>query len=184
MRTKQEILKELETLPLLPDGNRKVSIGFLNKLKEEVVFVFGDNNDRKGLGGQAAVARKVKNAYGFVTKKKPTHTPKDYYKPNEYSIKFESELKKLKKEVEEKEDKWFLIPTLGNGLANKFNIWEKIIKYKIKEELINYPNVIFFFHYLDKFSKKLIKSLTPIPVAKVGFNPLGLLLKAGPAISI
>ena len=142
---KKEIIEVLKELPKLPDGNCRISVGFLKKYKKEVIFVFGDNLDRRGLGGQAAIARKVTNSYGFVTKKYPTHSPSDYYKPSEYSNKFISEIKKLKKEIEKNNDIIYLVPTLGNGLANKFNIWENVIRNNIKIELEGYNNVVFLY---------------------------------------
>ena len=86
---KEKLEKDLNQMPKLMDGNTRIHVGFLNKHRKDIIFVFGDNNDRSGLGGQAAVARKVSNSYGFVTKIKPTHSPKDYYKPEPYKPVFE-----------------------------------------------------------------------------------------------
>lgn len=145
MISRELLEKELALMPKLPDGNTRVSAGFLNKHARDVVFVFGDNVVGKGFGGQAAVARKVSNSFGFVTKKNPTHSPRDYFKPDEYQSVFDREIRRLKAEIEENPDKWYLVPTLGNGLANKYNIWEKIIRDRIKPELGVYPNVLFLY---------------------------------------
>jgi hypothetical protein len=145
MIDKQIILDEINKLPRLPDKQVKITTDFLKRFKNDVVFVFGDNNQRTGLGGQAAIARKVSNSYGFVTKKAPTHNPNDYYKPKEYFGKFASEIGKLKKQIEDNSSVYYLIPTLGNGLANKFNIWEHVIRDNIKVQLEDYENVIFLY---------------------------------------
>lgn len=107
------------------------------------IFVFGDNLDRKGCGG-AAKLRYEPNVYGFVTKKKPTHSDGDYYHPEEYQTKFKTELKKLIKEIENYPNKIFLISRLGGGLANKYNIFEKVIKPGL-EVLKQYSNVKFLY---------------------------------------
>jgi len=56
-----------------------------------------------------------------------------------------TEVKQLKTQIEKNTEKWYLIPTLGNGLANKYNIWEKVIRDNIKLEFENYPNVYFLY---------------------------------------
>ena len=104
------------------------------------VFVFGDNLLRKGYGG-AAILRNEPNVYGFVTKKAPTNNPSDSYTPEEYSSKYEVEIKRLKKEIEKNPDKTYLISRLGAGLANKHHIWEKIIEPNIKRDLADHSNI-------------------------------------------
>lgn len=106
------------------------------------IFVFGDNLLRVGKGG-AAILRDEPNTYGFVTKKAPTHNSSDSYKPEEYSSKYEVEIKRLKKEIEKSPTKTFLISKLGAGLANKYGIWEKIIRPNIRKDLSQYQNVKF-----------------------------------------
>lgn len=128
-----------------PCGNIFMTISFLNKYRKDVVFVFGDNLEREGLGGQARVARKVQNAYGFITKKKASDNPEDYYKIREYKSVYKEELVLLKKEIEENNNKWFLIPTLGAGIANKYGIWQKIIRSDIRKQLKVYPNIYFLY---------------------------------------
>lgn len=107
------------------------------------VFIFGDNLLRKGRGG-AAKLRDEPNTYGFVTKKYPNNNKGSFYKPEEYQTKFESELRKLIKEIERNSDKTYLISKLGGGLANKYNIHEKIIKPGLTI-LKKYDNVKFLY---------------------------------------
>lgn len=91
------------------------------------IFVFGDNLKRKGYGG-AAKLRDEPNTYGFITKKAPNNNDGSFYKPDEYKQKFDVELKRLIKEIEYKQKSIFLITKLGAGLANKYGIYQKIIK--------------------------------------------------------
>lgn len=106
------------------------------------IFVFGDNTKRVGNGG-AAILRDEPNVYGFVTKILPTHAEGSYYKPGKYAAVYETEMKRLKKEIEKNPDNHYLITRLGAGLANKFHIWEKVIQPNIKKDLAGYKNVEF-----------------------------------------
>lgn len=92
----------------------------------EVVFVFGDNLERKGKGGAAAL-RDFPNTYGFITKKKPSYSDDAYYRPDEYKQVFTTELKKLLIEVTKNKDKTYIISKIGSGLANRYRIWEEVI---------------------------------------------------------
>lgn len=108
------------------------------------IFVFGDNLKRVGKGG-AAKLRHMKNTYGFIAKKAPTHNKEDYYSPKEYESVYNSEMLKLKKEIENNPDRLYLISKLGAGLANKFGIWELVIRDKLVNDLSVYKNVKFLF---------------------------------------
>lgn len=107
------------------------------------IFVYGDNLLRKGKGG-AAKLRDEPNTYGFITKKAPNNNNGSFYKPDEYKQKFEVELRRLIKKIENNPDKIFLISKLGGGLANKYNIREKVIEPGMKE-LEKFNNVKFLF---------------------------------------
>ena len=48
------------------------------------IYVFGDNLQRKGLGGQARELRGEPNAYGVPTKKSPSMTPTAFFTDTEY----------------------------------------------------------------------------------------------------
>lgn len=105
------------------------------------IFVFGDNLQRKGKGG-AATLRDEPNTYGFITKKAPNNNSGSFYKPQEYKEKFETELKRLIKQIESNPDKIYLISKLGGGLANKYNIRDKVIVPGLTV-LESYDNVVF-----------------------------------------
>lgn len=105
-------------------------------------FVFGDNLIREGMGGAAAL-RYHPHAIGFITKKYPDNRVESFYKPEEYSAVFFEELEKLKKIIEKRPNKTFYISQLGGGLANKFLIWQKLIRHNLVKALEKFDNVVF-----------------------------------------
>ncbi len=108
-----------------------------------LIFVYGDNLLRKGKGG-AAKLRDEPNTFGFITKKYPNNNPSSFYKPDEYYPVFINELNKLILEIKTKQNNTFLISKLGAGLANKYNIFEKIIQPNIYQLKV-YQNITFLF---------------------------------------
>lgn len=114
---------------------------FLNDSKR-AIFVFGDNTLRQGYGGAAAL-RDHPQSYGFITKKYPDNHDNSFYRPNEYSAIFFDELVKLREFIQDEPFKTFYISQLGAGLANKYYIWENIIKQGLEKNLKDYPNVVF-----------------------------------------
>jgi hypothetical protein len=122
------------------------------------IFVFGDNNLRKGKGG-AAFLRDEKNVYGFITKKYPSNDDDSFYRPDEYENIYWEEIQKLRNHilifngrfmVDKNENiidtkeiyKIFLISKLGAGRANRYHIFEEVIEPNIKKDL-DYENVKF-----------------------------------------
>ena len=105
-------------------------------------FVFGDNLIREGMGGAAAL-RYHPHAIGFITKKYPDNRVESFYKPEEYSAVFFEELEKLKKVIEKRPNKTFYISQLGGGLANRFMIWQKLIRHNLVKALEKFDNVVF-----------------------------------------
>ena len=105
-------------------------------------FVFGDNLQKRGRGG-AAILRDHPHAFGFITKKFPDNNDGSFYKPNEYEPIFIEELEKLIKVVKRNNSKTYYISKLGAGLANKYLIWENIIKQKLISSLQKFDNVVF-----------------------------------------
>lgn len=105
-------------------------------------FIFGDNLTRQGTGG-AAKLRFHPHAIGFITKKYPDNNDSSFYKPEEYSSVFFEELEKLKIIIQKRPNKTFYISQLGGGLANKFYIWQKLIRHNLVRKLENFDNVVF-----------------------------------------
>jgi hypothetical protein len=105
-------------------------------------FVFGDNLARYGLKG-AATLRHHPRAIGFVTKKAPNYYDSSYYRPDEYREVFISELFNLMKIIQQNPNAVFLISKLGAGLANRYGIWEEVIKNGLENNLTSCENVLF-----------------------------------------
>lgn len=120
----------------------KITKSYLRQNKNHI-FVFGDNLLRKGKGG-AAELRDEPNTFGFITKKAPNNNIGSFYKPEEYQQKFEVELNRLIKTIKKYPNNTFLISKLGGGLANKYNIFEKVIRPGL-ECLKEYDNVKFLY---------------------------------------
>lgn len=55
------------------------------KMNPEQLFVFGDNCEREGLGGQAGAARGEPNAIGICTKKSPSYEEHDFFSDEDYT---------------------------------------------------------------------------------------------------
>lgn len=108
-------------------------------------FVFGDNAQRTGTGG-AAKLRHHPRAIGFVTKKAPDHQSKSSFKPDEYTKPFFDQLDQLENIIKNNPSKKYYISRLGAGLANKYNIWELVIKPNLKQHLAEYDNVVFLWN--------------------------------------
>lgn len=125
--------------------NIKITVDFLNA-NPDCIFVYGDNDIHAGYGGAAAL-RDLPNTLGFITKKLPTNDDSSFYTLDEYKEVYEEEIKSLQIliKVGKKVDKIFLISPLGSGLANKYNIWEKIIEPNLKKDLKQFKNIIWLY---------------------------------------
>ena len=108
-----------------------------------VIFVYGDNLLHKGTGG-AAVLRYHPQSYGFVTKRYPNNYDSSFFKPDEYQDVFNIEVNKLINHIVTNPNKMFFISRLGAGLANRYNIFDKIIQEQLKICLTPYLNRVVF----------------------------------------
>jgi hypothetical protein len=108
----------------------------------DAYFIFGDNLERKGYGGAAAL-RDHPHSFGFITKKFPDNRDTSFYHVEEYKEVFFEELYRLAKIVEKRPEKTFYISQLGGGLANRYQIWENLIKYNLVRTLSKFDNVVF-----------------------------------------
>jgi hypothetical protein len=118
-----------------------VTAEFLNK-DPNAFFVFGDNLQNKGTGG-AAKLRGHPRAIGFLTKKAPDHQSKSCYTVDEYSKIFFKLLAQLKEHIVKNPSRKFYISKLGAGLANRYMIWELVIRHNLIAELEGCDNVVF-----------------------------------------
>jgi len=85
-----------------------------------VVYVFGDNDDREGLGGQAGEARGEPNAIGVRTKKHPGMRPGDFFRDVEYvanTAKIKADLQPIITALDQGKIVVFPEDGLGTGLS-------------------------------------------------------------------
>ena len=108
-----------------------------------VVFVFGDNCERRGLGGAAAL-RHEPNSYGFITKVSPNNNDISFFRPKNYVGMFKEEVKLLALEMLSNPDKTYYISRLGGGLANRYGIFEKVIQKYLPELLKRFDSQIVY----------------------------------------
>jgi len=108
----------------------------------EARFVFGDNLQRAGLAGGARL-RHHPQSVGFCTKKNPGMKPQDFFKPEEYRPLFFDYLDQLENIISANQQLVFYISRVGAGLANRYRIWELLIKPNMERELSRYNNVVF-----------------------------------------
>jgi hypothetical protein len=78
-----------------------------------------------------------------VTKKFPDNRDTSFYDVEEYESLFFDELENLKTRIETEKDKTFYISQLGGGLANRYKIWENLIKPNLEGSLNQFDNVVF-----------------------------------------
>ena len=126
------------------DIPKHITAGYL-RANPNLIFVFGDNLIRRGKGG-AAKLRDEPNTYGFITKKYPNNMDGSFYRPEEYRIIFARELIKLTREIVDHPNNIYLITKLGAGLANRYHIYEHVIRPGLAC-FESFPNVILQANY-------------------------------------
>jgi hypothetical protein len=99
------------------------------------LFVFGDNFERKGFGGQAQQMRGEPNAVGIATKHKPTNEPDAFFSDDdEYRplVEFAEKFNYLRDKLNEGVDIYIPANGIGTGLSglkkHAPKIWEELIK--------------------------------------------------------
>lgn len=134
-------------LNFLSDEHKKLldSIEFTDKLtiyckdwtieecsaKPNSLFVFGDNDEKKGLGGQAVI-RPCKNSIGIPTKKRPTNHVYSFYNDGEYDAsckKIQQAIIAIINESSKYEEIVFPMGGFGTGLAKLEEKAPKTFKY-------------------------------------------------------
>lgn len=88
----------------------------------DILYIFGDNLQRQGYGGQAKEMRGEPNAFGIATKRSITHNyPDDYFFDNQEDVLtiLEHEFLRLLTHLGENNYKAIIIPTdgIGTGLS-------------------------------------------------------------------
>lgn len=92
------------------------------KIKEnpDVLYLFGDNLIRKGLGGQAKEMRGEPNTVGIVTKKYPSNEENSFFTDLDYKMfrdQLALDLGEVRMRINSGEYKALVIPQIGGGLA-------------------------------------------------------------------
>lgn len=83
----------------------------------DCLFIFGDNLEREGMGGQAVI-REQTNAIGLATKKKPSSSPDAYFIDEEFKENcqiIEEEIVKIWNYAKEHDYKAIAFPYMGLG---------------------------------------------------------------------
>lgn len=83
------------------------------KHNRDKLFLFGDNVEQKGLGGQAKEMRGEPNAIGVPTKKSPHMRTEAFFCDSEYDDNIRAIDKAFEKILEH--DRTIVIPTMGLG---------------------------------------------------------------------
>lgn len=109
----------------------------------DILYIFGDNLQRMGYGGQAAEMRDEPNAFGIATKRSISHDyPNDYFFDNQRDAKgiIDNEFRRLNLFLltDEGHYKAIVIPSdgIGTGLSRLPETAPKLLKYidkKLKE---------------------------------------------------
>lgn len=90
------------------------------KANPKTLYLFGDNEARKGLGGQAKEMRGEPNAVGIATKHAPTMNEKDFFSDATY----DKNITTIKADIDRAIAEWntgkytkVVVPPMGEGLA-------------------------------------------------------------------
>jgi len=121
--------------------NTEITDEFLRE-SPNAYFVFGDNATRQGLGGAAKLRHNPK-AIGFITKKAPNNDPRAFFTVEEFIKPFFSQLDALRELIKSNPQNVYYVSKLGAGLANRHNIWEKLIGPNLVQDLEEFDNVVF-----------------------------------------
>lgn len=90
------------------------------KANPDVLYVFGDNDQRRGYGGLAASVRGEPNAVGVRTKKEPTMAPGAFYSDSEkekHVSDMAADLLPVEEHLQQGKIVVFPISPLGSGFA-------------------------------------------------------------------
>lgn len=112
---------------------------------KRVLYIFGDNLERVGFGGQAREMRGEPNSFGIATKRKAAHGTDDcYFHDNQFDIELilQEEFNRLYKAVEENDYQAIVVPFdgIGTGLSRLPEFAPKLLR-KINYLLINLRNL-------------------------------------------
>ena len=140
----EEILKEIEEYATKKTEyiSKKITREDIKKDKF-CLYVYGDNDLRKGYGGAAAVARNEPNSIGIRTKKLPSMEKSAFYT----DVELEENKEKIKEDIEKvkikgKEFDAIKIFPLGEGLADLKKTAPLTYNFLQKEIKAHFPNLV------------------------------------------
>ena len=115
---------------------RTTAIVLRGKIKQNpnVLYLFGDNLIRKGLGGQAKEMRGEPNTIGIVTKRYPSNHPTSFIYDSDKDIEdikaiIDADINKVKSLLSTGKYKALVIPPIGVGLAKLPSNAPQLFKY-------------------------------------------------------
>lgn len=79
----------------------------------------------------------------LLLKKNPDNRDESFYNPDNYRMDFLAYAVELQIFIEKNIEKTFYISQLGGGLANRYKIWEKVLKPGLEKYFSCYDNVVF-----------------------------------------
>lgn len=101
-----------------------------------ITYVFGDNEQRTGMGGQAGEMRGEPNAFGIPTKKAPNNHHSSFWSDvnyNEKTVFLRLRFFELEKKLYNKEVVVFPLDGIGTGLSDLPNKAPRIYAYVMEE---------------------------------------------------
>jgi hypothetical protein len=137
----EEIKDELKAKSQKFQGFWKPTTCFKNK---KCLFIYGDNDVNKGLGGQAVI-RHCENALGIPTKKFPSYNTNSYYSDEEYKLnkhKINIAIRQIFEESKKYNVIYFPEDGLGTGLANLPKNAPRTLKY-LNSMIAEYFGIIY-----------------------------------------
>lgn len=102
------------------------------KANPNITYVFGDNELRVGLGGQAGEMRGEPNAFGIPTKHNPGIFPSDYWSDADYNahtVTLAQHFAELEAELSIRKTIVWPLDGIGTGLSDMPNRCPKIFLY-------------------------------------------------------
>lgn len=146
-KIKKKDVKNVKSRPIVPKFEVIIFKGFwvVDNVKKNPtgLFVFGDNDQRVGAGGQAII-RYEPNAAGLSTKKFPGFFPEAFYTDKEFEqnkIKIDNNIIKIKERLASENYTALVLPEngLGTGLSKLQLKAPKTLKY-INNQIVKLVN--------------------------------------------
>lgn len=110
---------------------KQLTVEFIHKHKDKIIFVFGDNLAQRGFGGQARVCRLQPNCYGIPTKRAPCNEHTCFFNDDMYKI-FCAHIDKAISLIPRNDGRQiYVIPGIGEGLSRMPEKCPKVFKYMI-----------------------------------------------------